>query len=242
MERLPISRRGFLTILGLLGTGVVLDRYVLPNLPPLGGDGGMPDYQAEPDQTDIALFPRAKTIRSDFIHNLDNVANIIQASRTFPQYAATAPEDSNMPIREVPIDVDPIYLAKLGATRVRLLLAFDLVAINLDFNENILFGPDFSTNRSTPWPAFLAVVDKEENTRDAIKVTAGYSPTTKDNTRTGSLESLSIAFYTTSDEISGKDFVLFFNRGLFKHQQETAMILPVRFNVSIPQSPKGPIL
>ena len=109
------------------------------------------------------------------------------ANRAFPQYAANATEDSSKPIREIPLAVDPIYLAKLGTSRVRLLLAFDLVAINLDFNENILFGPDFSTNRGTPWPAFLVVVDQEENTRDAIKVTAGYRPATKDDKRTGSL-------------------------------------------------------
>ena len=108
------------------------------------------------------------------------------ASRAFPQHAANTTEDSSKPIREIPLAVDSIYLAKLGTSRVRLLLASDLVAINLDFNENILFGPDF-TNRGTPWPAFLVVVDQEENTRDAIKVTAGYRPATKDDKRTGSL-------------------------------------------------------
>lgn len=230
-----MERRNFLYMLagaGLVAGGVALDRA-------LGrSDSGRvfgPQVDVEPpDAVDLVLFESGKTFSTEILKDQEKLAKIIEISNQFPVVSASADKDRQTPIKKIPLEIDSAQLVKARANKISLLTAFgESVGIILDLKENVFLGYDFDMVKrgGTPYPAFIAIIDRDNPSSRSIKPTSTFQFFGNDLGR-DPITGIFVTFYATVDEVSGKDFCIIFNRGVFRHQTETAMIIPQRFNIT----------
>ena len=219
---------------GGVAVGMALGRS-LPEI--VLGLGEKPDPHVNiepPDPEDLALFESGKIFSGDIIKDEEKLVKIVEISSQFPVVSTRFDRDRQTPFKEIPLEIDSAQLAKVKASGISLLIAYgEHVGVMIDLKENVFLGYDFDMEKrgGTPYPAFIAIVDQANPSDRKIRPTSTFHFFGNDFQKEP-ISGAFIAFYAKVDEISGKDFCVIFNRGVFRHQMETAMILPIRFNVT----------